>query len=144
MAVTTIPLQIAEGNSYNISNARLHSHKVLSVNNDKLIINYLSRLADYQYPLSSKIKTITLDTEQYLRYRFKPKTMSYDFYGTIELATALMRINGCVSISEFNLSKLKVFDSSIIDDLIEVMNKEKERIALNNSEVNTDLREKIF
>ena len=144
MAVTTIPLQIAEGNAYNISNARLHSHQVLAVDNDKLVINYLSRLTNYQYPLSSKIVTITLDTDQYLKYRFRPKTMSWDFYGTIELATALMRINGCVSISEFNFSKLKVFDSSIIEDLIEVMNKERAQIALNNSQVNSDLREKVF
>lgn len=144
MAITTIPLQISQGKTLNISNARLHSHKVLSVDNDKIVINFLSRLTNYQYPLSPRIKMLQLTNDQYRKYRYRPKTLSFDLYGTIELGTALMRINGCVSMSEFNFYKLKVFDQSIVDALIEVMNKEKERITLNNSEVNNDIKASIF
>lgn len=144
MAITTIPLQISEGKTLNVSNARLHSHKVLSIDSDKMVINFLSRLTNYQYPLSDRIKTMQFTNDQYRKYRYRPKTLSFDLYGTTELGTALMRINGCVTMAEFNFSKLKVYDPSIVTALIEVMNKEKDRIQLNNSEVNEDIKASIF
>ena len=140
---STIPMQIATGKSYNISNERLHSHKVLSCFNSKMVINYLSILSNYQRALESKITTIELNPDQFRKYRYKPKTLSYDLYGTIELATALLRINGCVSISEFNKAKIKVFTLSIMDDLLEIMNKEKDHISSDHQEIIDGIKEPI-
>ena len=144
MVVSTIPLQISSGKALNISNERLHDHKVLSVNNDKIVINFLSRLTNYQYPLQSRIRTIIFDDEQYTRYRFRPKTLSFDLYGSIELATAILRLNGCASIIDFDLTKVKVYNELIANDLIEILNKERSKIILNNDEVNKDIAEKIY
>ena len=43
-------------------------------------------------------------------YRFKPKKLSYDLYGTTELWDALLELNQMYSIIEFDREKYKVFD----------------------------------
>lgn len=140
MAVNTITQQIFDGKALNISNERLHSHEVLAVGNDKLVINFLSRLSDYTYTIQDRIFQITFDEEQYRRYRFRPKTLSNDLYGTIELATSIMRLNGCVSITEFDFSRVKVFDTEFAESLRDILNKEKNYIQENNAKVIEDLK----
>jgi hypothetical protein len=140
MAVNTITQQIFDGKALNISNERLHSHEVLAVGNDKLVINFLSRLSDYTYTIQDRIFQITFDEEEYRRYRFRPKTLSNDLYGTIELATSIMRLNGCVSITEFDFSRVKVFDTEFAEALRDILNKEKNYIQENNAKVIEDLK----
>ena len=140
MAVYTIPGEIVEGDNLNISNARLHRHKVLAVEGDKLVINYLPILSKYLYPLESYIETLEMDEDRWRDYRFKPKSVSYALYGTIELATTLMSLNGIVSISEFNMKRLKVFTPAIKDVLKEILNKEKKAIQDDTAEVNEDIK----
>lgn len=44
-------------------------------------------------------------------YRFSPKRLSMDLYGTTELWSILLEVNAMVSVSEFSLTKpIKVFD----------------------------------
>lgn len=140
MAINTIPIQINEGKSLNISNERLHSHQVLAIGNDKLVINFFSRLSDYLIPIKNSIIQITFTDDQYRRYKFRPKTLSDDLYGTIELATAIMSLNNCVSISEFDFARIKVFDVEFKEPLRDILNKERERIQINDAEVIEDLK----
>lgn len=140
MAFATIPSEIVEGDNLNISNARLSQQKVLAVEGDKLVINYLPRLSKYLYPLEDYIVTLNMNEEQWRIFRYKPKSLSYELYETIELATTLMNLNGIVSISEFNMSKLKVFKPAIKELLKEILNKEKKAIRDNMAEVDEDIK----
>lgn len=136
----TIQQQVAQGNALAISNANINYHKVLAADGDKVVINFESLLTQYRYFLKKHIVILTLTDEQYLNYRFKPKSLSYDLYGTIEMASMLLSINNVVSVSEFDFKKVKVFDSGIKDFINEVLNKEKAKITANKSEITTDLK----
>ena len=136
----TIQQQVAQGNALAISNANINYHKVLAADGDKVVIKFESLLTQYRYFLKKHIVILTLTDEQYLNYRFKPKSLSYDLYGTIEMASMLLSINNVVSVSEFDFKKVKVFDSGIKDFINEVLNKEKAKITANKSEVTTDLK----
>ena len=137
----TIPMQIAEGKALVLSNAKMHNKKVLAADGKKLVINFESIFTNYHYYLQKHIITIEFDDMEYLHYRFKPKSLSLDLYGTIEFAPMLMRINNVYSISEFDFKKLRVFDNGIKEFVNEVLNKEKENIQANDAEIDADLKE---
>ena len=138
----TIQTQIAEGKALTLSNAKMHVKKVLAADGKKLVINFESIFTNYRYYLNKHIITIELDDMEYIHYRFKPKSLSLDLYGTIELAPMLMRINNVYSISEFDFKKLRVFDNGIHAFINEVINKEKTNIQANDTEVDNDLKER--
>lgn len=135
----TIQDQIARGNAQKISNASVNYQKVLASSGDKLVINFESILTDYRYFLDKHIQEIDLDENLYMKYRFKPKTLSYDLYGTIEYAGLLLSLNNVVSVSEFDFRKVKIYDNEIKSFLNEVLNKEKTKITKNTSQVNKEL-----
>ena len=51
------------------------------------------------------IKTFTEEDRQ--RYRFNPKLLSYDLYGTPDLGLLILKINGMMHPGEFDLAELK-------------------------------------
>ena len=138
-AYTSIQSQVAYGNALKLSNSKLNYQKVLAIGSDKITINFESILTDYRYFLYQHVKTLTLNDLQYQTYRFRPKTLSNEMYGTVELAPLLMDINNVISVAEFDFKTLKVFDDKVVSFLNEVLTKEKTKIAENTSEVETDL-----
>lgn len=143
MALNTITSQISEGKALKISNARLNNKKVLVSHGDKLVINFQSILTDYWYYLQQHIMILKFTDSQYRRYRFRPKTLSYDLYGTIELAPLILQINSICSTSEFDLKSVKIFDAEIKSFINEVFNKEKVKMQANEAEVLRDIKAKI-
>lgn len=61
------------------------------------------------------------------RYFYKPKTFSYDYYGTTELWLAVLRANNMRNISEFSLPTIQVYDSIGLNRLISIFKKREER-----------------
>ena len=75
----------------------------------------------YYDSLKSYITTLTFETtEQKKRYRFNPKFLSYDLYGTPELWADLLYINNMTSVAEFKKDTVKVFTSDILNALVEI------------------------
>ena len=62
--------------------------------------------------------TIILNEKEYKKYKFSPKKISNDIYGTTELWSMILYINNCKSITDFNLYKIKLFYPDQINDLI--------------------------
>ena len=56
------------------------------------------------------IVTAELTPEEISLYKFKPKKLSYDLYGTTEIWCALLELNNVYSIIDFTMEKPKVFD----------------------------------
>ena len=69
----------------------------------------------------------------YEKYKFKPKSLSMDLYGTTELWSAILRINDIISISEFSLKKIRLFTTDILSVLNEVLILEEGNIKENKS-----------
>lgn len=56
------------------------------------------------------------------KYRYNPRFLSYDLYGTPELWADILYINNMVSVTQFKFSKskIRIFTNSIIDALLEI------------------------
>lgn len=134
----TIQQQIAYGNALNISNAKMNLHKVLAVDNNKLVINYQSIFTRYRYYFEQHIIQLRLSEEEYMAYRFRPKTLSKVLYGTIEFAPLLLMINNIISVAEFDFKVLNVFDAAIKTFVSEVQIKEGDRIKKNRVEIDKE------
>ena len=92
----------------------------------EMIVNFGDLLVKYMPELQSLKVRVTLSDEEYKKYRYNPKRMSYDLYGTTELWSLLLNANELLSVTEFNLRTLYVFSSSIIDKLRRILNLEEE------------------
>lgn len=95
--------------------------------NTKLIVPYLSLTNKYRHYLEKIIiDTDELDDVTLTYFRFSPKKMSLFLYGTTDYWYALMELNHCKSIIDFDKTKYKVYDPDELPDIInEILIKEE-------------------
>lgn len=112
----TITELINQIKTKDISYRNLHENIYIRQKNQEgetstITIPYKSVIRDYLDVFRDDVITVQLDDFDIARYRFKPKRMSNDLYGTPELWSAILELNGCVSLIDFNLERpLKVFN----------------------------------
>lgn len=90
---------------------------------DTYKIPYKSVIGDYMPVLRSTAILVNFDEREATKYKFKPKMLSNDLYGTTELWSALLELNYFVSIIDFRLDKpIRVFDPQLFKNYLnEVM-----------------------
>ena len=108
------------------------NQKRIVVNEDNVLIKYMSELKTCK-------RKESLSNEDYVKYRFNPKLMSFDLYGTTELWALLLDINELTSATQFDLRELWVFPPYIVDRLQRALNLEQEGKDYNKEEVAADL-----
>ena len=101
----------------------------------KIIVNGDIISDKYDVELEENKRTITLSTKEYYKYRYNPKLLSYDIYGTTELWFFILMANELYSISEFNLRKLVLYDASIISKFNKMLELDQEFLEINSMEV---------
>lgn len=106
---------------------------------NKVVINEDSIIDKYMNELESTKKVIELSTPEYYKYRYNPKLLSYDIYGTTELWFLILIANELYTISEFDLKKIIVFDPTIITKLNHMLDLDSEFLDTNAMEVKTDI-----
>jgi len=81
---------------------------------------------------------LTLSDKEVSKYKFNPKGLSYDLYGTTELWWLILRLNELYSATEFSIEskKVKLFSIGVLDKISEILNREEDRININQDEVN--------
>jgi hypothetical protein len=142
MALTTITQQINAGRNLVVNDEAFHHHRLVNIDDDNaIILNVESIMSQYRNELNKHVQKYTFSDSDVKKYNFKPELLSYDVYGTIELAPFILRINNMVSVTEFtNLENgLKLFDGGIFDFLNEILIKEKQTIATNRDDLEKDL-----
>ena len=103
--------------------------------NHKIVVNGDNIADKYAIELEENKKTVEFTTKEYYKYRFNPKVLSYDLYGTTELWFFILMANEIYTISEFDFKKLKLFDASIISKLNRMLELDKEFLEINSMEV---------
>ncbi len=107
----TITEQIEKIKETEISYRNLHPCITITISDKKTIqipfSNIISKYSDY---LSSIIVTKKLTEAEFNKYRYSPKKLSQDLYGTVELWDALLQINSCVSLKDFNKQEIKYYN----------------------------------
>lgn len=141
--VRTMTEQIRVGKDIELSIANFHTKDVCHVKADeKIVVNTLSILNDYMKFLDQYITTAYLNSKEVQKYRFKPKLLSYDLYGTIEYYPHILRINNMDSISDFDdIAVLKLFSNGALNFLNEVYLKEEQKVDDNMTQIKEELVE---
>ena len=142
MNISTINELISLGKEFKISNNTLSFKELLvNSNGEKYVIN-LNNIIDRYYDILLDHTTIvTLTDDEYERYRFKPKVLSEDLYGTQELHFLLLRLNHITSVLQFDFTELKVFNTNIIGLINEIMILENENYISNEMDIIKEINE---
>lgn len=94
-----------------ISYRNLHTNVFINNEKNEIIkIPYKSIIREYLPFFKEHVVTVELSEREVQLYRYKPKKLSYDLYETTELWSALMELNNVLSIINFDLTTLQVFD----------------------------------
>lgn len=110
---------ILEGSTAEISYRNLHTSAYITKSNGDIIkIPYMSLTNKYRDYLDVAVEEVELSPEQYRTYRFNPKGLSLFLYGTTEYWYALLELNNKVSVIEFDLETLKVYDPKKLRPII--------------------------
>lgn len=139
---STIQDIISAGKELKICNRELSLKSVL-VNsaNEKYIVNMSNLFEKYYEILLENTVIVVLTDEEYLKYRFKPKVLSYDLYGTKELHYLLLRLNYVYSVINFDFKELRVFNTNIIALLNEIMILENDTLIDNEVDMIREINE---
>lgn len=91
---------------------------------------------DYEEEFKALSQYITMTDSEYLKYRYKPKLLSYDLYGSTELYFTILYLNGMYSIKDFNRRNIKLIKKSSMIKLLEaIYNAEKNYITSNRASI---------
>ena len=96
---------------------------------DNVIYNYLDIL-------KGKSKKLKLTDSEYHNYRFKPKLLAYDLYGSSELFFVIMAINGICDIKDFDMKKFRMLTPKDLNSLLsQIYSADIDYIEYNRQEV---------
>ena len=101
----------------------------------KIVVNGDNIADKYSAELEENKKIVEFTTKEYYKYRYNPKLLSYDVYGTTELWFFILMANELYSISDFNLRKLVLYDASIISKFNKMLELDQEFLEINSMEV---------
>lgn len=90
------------------------------------VVNLFNLFEKYYELLLDNTVIAALSEEEYKKYRFNPRLLSQDLYGTRELHFMLLRLNYVYSVTEFDFTEVRVFKSNITSLLNEIMVLESE------------------
>jgi|GEM_PF-2698112 len=104
--------QIKNIKELEISYRNLHTNlKITNTNtSNDILVPFASITNKYRHYLEKIIIPIKLNEKEQIRYRYQPKKLSLELYGTTELWNDLLIINNCVSIRTFTPKVVKVYD----------------------------------
>lgn len=105
----------------------------------KLVVMESASTDKYLDELEQHKTSISLSTEEYYKYRYNPKKMSYDIYGTTELWFLIMTANELYSIIDFDLRVVKLYRTDILQKIDRILGLERDFRLINADEVRTEL-----
>lgn len=75
---------------------------------------------------TSVIKTVQLSEDEFIKYKYRPKILSYDIYGTTDLDFVILAINRISTPKDFVHKKIKMISKNHLNELLtSIYNAEK-------------------
>lgn len=115
--------------------------KVISEDDLHVIMNYQSIMDRYVQYIRDYITEIELSQEEMRKYRYNPKRLSFNLYGTTSYWWSIIFANQIHSLTEFDFSRdnvIKVFTREGISAFSTALSVDKTFISENQSEVSKD------
>lgn len=126
-------IDMQENDSFTYATMALYMQSIV----DKTVV-YSSDNVLYDYLEEIKAKAIdyTFTDSEYVKYKYRPKLLAYDIYGSTELYFVILAINNTCNIKDFNKRKIKMLYKSDMSDLLNaIVSAEKNRISLNRESI---------
>ena len=111
--VSTIQGAIAYGMTQDVRYGTYHEITLIQNEQTGEIIRVpaMSLMNKYRHFLQEIVTVkFKMSDEEFRKYKYAPKRLSFDLYGTTEYWSALLELNNCLSISDFNKQWVKAYD----------------------------------
>lgn len=119
MYYSTIQELIDQIETKEISYRNLHTTFCIRQNNEVIQVPYKSMIREYMDLMAEDSITVSLPADEVRMYKFKPKKLSYDLYGTVELWAALLELNKMYSTMDLTCEKpFLVFNPETVKEKI--------------------------
>jgi hypothetical protein len=138
----TAERQITHGQSLQITDKEMRLKSLVKLRDDRyILINIKSILSAYKPIINKYRKRYKITDQEEIFYEYRPTILSYDLYGTIELAPLILEMNGMVSAIEFTglRNGIWLYENSVIDVLNDIINLEEKDKDRNMLDVKYDL-----
>ena len=116
---------------------KINKQNVYRVDNyyDKLLVSpnpekHIFKIAIQDFFLEHKKEFKILETQEMVNelFFYKPKMFSQSYYGTTEMWLPLLRVNNMRNITEFNKTLIKVYNKTVVKDLIDIFFKREGKL----------------
>lgn len=111
--VSTIQGAIAYGMTQDVRYGTYHEMTLIQNEQTGEIIRVpaMSLMNKYRHFLQEIVTVkFKMSDEEFRKYKYAPKRLSFDLYGTTEYWSALLELNNCLSISDFNKQWIRAYD----------------------------------
>ena len=137
---STIKEYIELYNSEELTSSAFYLKEVFTTDSSsKMLVNFKSLVTKYMPELKDLKVKITLDQDEYSKYRFNPKFLSYDIYGTTELWFLILEANELHSSAQFDLKTIYVFTTDIVEKMTRILNLDKTSKDYNEAQISYQL-----
>ena len=136
MMESTIPLVITEGLKKELRHSSLHTAvEVTNEGGSTSIINVESILDKYKDVLNNEVIVYELSDEEFVKYKYRPRTFCDDYYNNVDLWGALLRINNMKTSVDFKKKTIKTFGPKFIRVLDELLTIEIDKYGVIKKEM---------
>lgn len=116
-------VQTGKENAYTLENSSIY----------KTLDNYSFPTSNvlrdkYRHIVESFCIEIELTEDEFEPYKYRPKTLSYRLYQTVDLWHVLLWINNIPTTSQFDQCKIKIIDPNRLYDIKLILEKESENL----------------
>lgn len=89
----------------------LQSISGIQIPSENLIFDYMSELKQASV-------LVILSEAELQKYKYKPKLLAFDIYGSTECYFIIMALNNIIDVRDFTLKRLRMIEPSIMDELM--------------------------
>jgi hypothetical protein len=75
-------------------------------------------IEDFLPELMKNCIDVTLDRDEYVKYKYAPDLLAFDVYGSVQLDFIILYMNGIIDPKDFDFKTLKLVRSSILKDFL--------------------------
>ena len=132
----TLSQFIAAGKMNTVDYDAFSYKEMLSNGTEVAVLNVIN---DYMTELQEVAVDVKLSTEEYLKYRYKPKLLCRDVYGNAEVYFVILLLNGRIDVKDFDVTELKMLSVADMNTYLTlIFNAENKWIREYNTEHNTN------
>lgn len=75
-------------------------------------------IEDFLPELMKECIDVTLDKDEYTRYKYAPDLLAFDVYGSVQLDFIILYMNGIIDPKDFDFKVVKLVRSSVLKDFL--------------------------